>query len=78
MPITGLDWRIVTAAGKVLKTPPLPGGGKPNPDCANFTPMAGQPGSFDPDDAQSVGSVIILGSFARSISATCGGPRSSS
>ena len=37
IPITGLDWRIVTAAGKALKTP-LPGGGKPNPECAAFTP----------------------------------------
>ncbi len=63
IPITGLDWRIVTSAGKVLKTPPLPGGGKPNPYCAGFTPMAGATGLNDPDDAQSVGSVIILGQF---------------
>lgn len=27
IPVTGLDWRIVTSAGKVIKTP-LPG--KPN------------------------------------------------
>jgi beta-lactamase superfamily II metal-dependent hydrolase len=63
MPITGLDWRIVTAGGKVLKTPALPGGGKPNALCANFTPMAGTAGLVDPDDAQSVGSVVILGQF---------------
>ncbi len=63
VPITGLDWRIVTSAGQVLKTPPLPGGGKPNPYCAGFTPMAGATGLNDPDDAQSVGSVIILGQF---------------
>jgi competence protein ComEC len=63
MPITGLDWRIVTSAGQVLKTPPLPGGGKPNPSCTGFTPMAGATGLNDPDDAQSVGSVIILGQF---------------
>ena len=63
MPITGLDWRIVTAAGKVLRTPALPGGGKPNPFCANFTPIAGTAGLVDPDDAQSVGSVVILGQF---------------
>jgi competence protein ComEC len=62
VPITGLDWRIVTSAGKVLKTP-LPGGGKANPYCANFVPMAGTAGLNDPDDAQSVGSVIILGQF---------------
>ena len=58
LPITGLDWRIVTAAGKVLKAPALPGGGRPNPYCAGFTPMAGTTGLVDPDDAQSVGSVI--------------------
>jgi beta-lactamase superfamily II metal-dependent hydrolase len=63
LPISGLDWRIVTAAGKVLKAPALPGGGKPNPYCAGFTPMAGTTGLVDPDDAQSVGSVIILGQF---------------
>jgi beta-lactamase superfamily II metal-dependent hydrolase len=63
VPITGLDWRIATSAGQVLKTPPLPGGGKPNPYCAGFTPMAGNAGLNDPDDAQSVGSVIILGQF---------------
>ncbi len=63
IPITGLDWRIVTSAGQVLKSPPLPGGGKPNPYCAGFTPMAGTTGLNDPDDAQSVGSVIILGQF---------------
>jgi competence protein ComEC len=63
VPITGLDWRIVTSAGQVLKSPPLPGGGKPNPYCAGFTPIAGNTGLNDPDDAQSVGSVIILGQF---------------
>src|SRR4026208_297251 len=63
VPITGLDWRIVTSAGHVLKTPALPGGGKPNPYCAGFTPMTGTIGLNDPDDAQSVGSVIILGQF---------------
>jgi competence protein ComEC len=63
LPITGVEWRIAAAAGKVLKTPALPGGGKPNPHCANFTPMAGTAGMVDPDDAQSVGSVIILGQF---------------
>jgi competence protein ComEC len=63
LPITGVEWRIVTAAGKVLKSPPLPGGGKANPHCAGFTPMAGTTGLVDPDDAQSVGSVIVLGQF---------------
>jgi len=63
LPITGVEWRIATSAGNLLKTPPLPGGGKPNPACTNFTPMAGTTGMVDPDDAQSVGSVIILGQF---------------
>ena len=63
LPITGVDWRIVTAAGKVLKSPPLSGGGKPNAYCTNFAPMTGSAGLVDPDDAQSVGSVIALGQF---------------
>jgi beta-lactamase superfamily II metal-dependent hydrolase len=63
LPITGVEWRIATAGGKVLKTPALPGGGKPNPHCTNFTPMAGTQGLVDPDDFHSVGSVIILGQF---------------
>ena len=63
LPISGVEWRIVSSAGKVLKTPALPGGGKPNPSCTNYTPMAGAAGLNDPDDAQSVGSVVILGQF---------------
>jgi beta-lactamase superfamily II metal-dependent hydrolase len=58
VPVAGLDVRIVSAAGQVLKKP-LPGGGKPNPFCAAFKPQ-------DPDtteNAQSVGSVITLGKF---------------
>src|SRR5829696_8831590 len=39
VPITGLDWRIVTSAGAVLKTA-LPGGGGPNPACASFEKKA--------------------------------------
>ena len=56
--VAGLDWRIVTSAGKVMKTA-LPGGGKPNPYCGSFAPQ-------DPDateNAQSVGSIITFGSF---------------
>jgi competence protein ComEC len=59
VPITGLDWRIVTAAGNVLKTP-LPGGGKPNPACAGFTPKEMSPTD---ENSQSVGSVITFGQF---------------
>jgi hypothetical protein len=40
-----------------LKTP-LPGGGKPNPACAGFTP---KDITNDPENSQSVGSVITFG-----------------
>jgi competence protein ComEC len=56
--VAGLDWRIVSAAGEVLKSP-LPGAGKANPYCAETKP-------HDPDateDAQSVGSFITFGKF---------------
>src|SRR3954471_17954478 len=46
VPIAGLDWRIVTSAGAVLKTA-LPGGGKPNPACAAFEK---RPDPATPDD----------------------------
>jgi competence protein ComEC len=59
LPITGLDWRIVTAAGKAIKTA-LPGGGKPNPSCADFKPREANP--LD-ENGQSVGSVISFGKF---------------
>ena len=62
LPITGLEWRIAAAAGNMLKTP-LPGGGKPNPACAGFTPLPSTEGMVDPDDFHSVGSVVILGQF---------------
>lgn len=60
LPITGLDWRIVTSAGQALKTP-LPGGGKPNPECAHFQQRE-DPTSPDDNNA-SVGSVIAYGQF---------------
>jgi competence protein ComEC len=60
IPITGLDWRIVTSAGQVLKTP-LQGAGRPNPACATFEK---RPDPATPDDnAASVGSVVIYGQF---------------
>jgi len=61
IPVAGLDWRIVTSAGEVLKTP-LAGGGKPNPACKDYVP-------HDPnyngglENGQSVGSVITYGQF---------------
>ena len=59
IPIAGLDWRIVTSAGQVLKAP-LPGGGKPNPACAGVAPKDASPTD---DNGQSVGSVITFGQF---------------
>ena len=56
--LAGLDFRILTSAGQVLKTP-LPGAGKANPFCAGYKPQ-------DPDpteNAQSVGSLITFGRF---------------
>jgi beta-lactamase superfamily II metal-dependent hydrolase len=61
IPIAGLDWRIVTSAGAVLKTA-LPGGGIPNPACRDYA-------AKDPnyhgglENGQSVGSVITYGQF---------------
>jgi competence protein ComEC len=58
VPVGGLDWRIVSSAGQVLKTP-LAGAGAPNPSCASFKP---QPVDTT-ENAQSVGSVITFGKF---------------
>ena len=58
VPVTGLDWRIVSSAGEVLKTV-LPGAGAPNPACASFKT---QPVD-DTENAQSVGSIITFGKF---------------
>src|SRR5207248_2844890 len=58
IPIRGLDWRIVSAAGQVVKTP-LAGAGKPNPYCASFKPQEADA----TENAQSVGSVITFGRF---------------
>jgi competence protein ComEC len=56
--MTGLDVRIVAAAGKAIAKP-VPGGGQPNPYCAAYTPQ-------DPDpteNAQSVGTHVTFGRF---------------
>jgi competence protein ComEC len=57
--VTGLDWRIVTAAGEVLKTP-LAGAGAPNPYCAGSAP---NPEDGGVENSMSVGSVIAFGKF---------------
>ncbi len=58
LPIKGLDWTIVSAAGNVIEKP-LPGAGQPNPLCAAFKPKDADP----TENARSVGSVIVLGKF---------------
>ena len=61
IPVAGLDWRIVTSAGEAIKTP-LPGGGIPNPYCADFKPKAkDDDGGYE--NTMSVGSVITYGKF---------------
>jgi beta-lactamase superfamily II metal-dependent hydrolase len=60
LPIRGVDWYIVSAAGKPL-TRPLPGAGGPNPNCGSFKP---QENTRVPDEnAQAVGSVVVYGKF---------------
>jgi beta-lactamase superfamily II metal-dependent hydrolase len=58
IPITGVDWRVVTSAGQAI-TRPLPGAGGPNPYCAAYKPQDADP----TENAQSVGSVITFGRF---------------
>jgi beta-lactamase superfamily II metal-dependent hydrolase len=58
IPVSGLDWRVVSSAGEMIKTP-LPGAGRSNPFCAGFAPQAVDAS----ENAQSVGSVITFGRF---------------
>jgi beta-lactamase superfamily II metal-dependent hydrolase len=62
LPVRGLDWTFVSSAGKTLAAPMkgVPGAGKPNPYCADYTPKEI---SVDMENAQSVGSVIAYGKF---------------
>ena len=55
--ISGIDVRVVSSAGEVIKTP-LPGSGARNPYCANF-----KGGDNNAEDPQSVGTYIIFGKF---------------
>ena len=61
VPVAGLDWRIVSSAGRAIASP-LPGAGQANASlCGEFKRVAD---AASPDDnAQSVGSVITLGRF---------------
>jgi beta-lactamase superfamily II metal-dependent hydrolase len=58
IPVTGLDWRIVTSAGQTI-TAPLPGGGQANAECASFTKKE----QANDENGQSVGSVVTFGQF---------------
>ena len=66
LPLKGVDWRVVTSAREIIKTT-LPGGGRPNPHCAGFTPHTVNPVSGQPvgntEDEQSVGSHVTFGKF---------------
>jgi competence protein ComEC len=58
LPIQGIDWTIVAAAGKAIDKP-LEGGGQPNSSCGGFTPKEPDP----TENAQSTGSRIVYGKF---------------
>src|SRR4030095_7607799 len=58
VPLTGVDWRIVSSGGKFLRGA-LPGAGRPNPLCAPFKPMEADA----TENAHSVGSVVTFGRF---------------
>src|ERR1700687_2305165 len=59
--VSGLDWRLVSSAGEVIKAP-LPGTGGPNPYCADFKPKdKNDDGGVE--NTMSVGSVITFGKF---------------
>lgn len=55
--MTGVDVTVVASAGEIIKTP-LPGGGKPNPECTNF-----KAGENNAEDPESVGIHITFGKF---------------
>jgi len=59
VPISGLDWRIVTSATESIKTP-IQGKATPNPYCADYKQQTGV--NLTEDD-QSVGSFITFGKF---------------
>ena len=59
IPLEGVDIRVIMSAGQAI-TKPLPGGGAPNPACADFQPHGAEP---DPDNDQSVGFVLQFGKF---------------
>ena len=57
IPIAGLDARVIASAGNIISSP-LPGAGKPNPECAQF-----KAGDNNAEDPQSVGTYFTFGKF---------------
>ena len=66
LPLKGVEWRFVTSARDVIKSP-LAGGGGQNPYCAGFKPHTVNPVSGGPvgntEDEHSVGSHVTFGKF---------------
>jgi competence protein ComEC len=61
LPISGIDWTLVSSGGKTLSTNMSAAqAGRPNPYCAAFVPKDIK---VDLENAQSVGSVIAYGKF---------------
>lgn len=59
LPLPGVEWRIVSAAGRVIDRP-LAGAGGPNAACPSTPPA---PARDTDENAQSTGSVITFGRF---------------
>ena len=58
IPVKGLDVKVLSSAGELIASP-LPGAGKPNPQCSSF-----QKHDADPtENAQSVGILVTFGDF---------------
>ena len=63
IPFDGVKVEVVTSAKETLKKPiaGAPGAGKPNPECATFTPR--DESRVDPDNREAVGVVMAYGKF---------------
>jgi competence protein ComEC len=58
LPIKGMEVKILSSDGNVLSSP-LPGAGRPNPDCAGYKPP--EPDLKQPENSHSVGTLITFG-----------------
>ena len=58
IPVKGLDVKVLSAAGEVIAKP-LPGAGKPNPECGSFQRHA----DATDENPKSVGVLMTFGSF---------------